>query len=44
MCAIHALMLSESTRPAGSHSTKDVEALLVDMTVRSLQALEADGR
>jgi AcrR family transcriptional regulator len=43
MRAIHALMLSESTRPPEGRSTKNVEALLVDMTVRSLQALEADA-
>lgn len=40
MRGVHALTLSDSVRPAGARQSKAVKALLVDMTLRSLTALE----
>jgi AcrR family transcriptional regulator len=42
MRAIHALMLSDSVRPARGRSTKIAQVLLVEMTMRSLEALRPD--
>jgi len=42
MRAIHALMLSDSIRPARGRSTKIAQSLLVEMTMRSLDALRPD--
>lgn len=38
--AVHALTLSDSTRPASAKQSPHVQALLIEMAVRSLAALE----
>lgn len=40
MRGVHALTLSDSARPAGARQSADVHGLLVQMTLRSLSALE----
>jgi AcrR family transcriptional regulator len=39
MRAVHALMLSDATRRPGGHRAGDTDVLLIDMALRSLQAL-----
>ena len=39
--AVHALTLSDSVRPAGARQSPHVEALLVEMAIRSLNAMES---
>jgi len=41
--AVHALTLSDSTRPPGARQSPHVEALLVEIAVRGLAALESQG-
>jgi AcrR family transcriptional regulator len=41
--AVHALTLSDSTRPPGARQSPHVEALLVEIAIHGLAALESQG-